>query len=274
VNVAKQRQKLRAVLSRNGATVRELVEYLGRRGFYTPRKVCKPYLVTLAIPAGSFLMGSPDRDPNAGDHEKPQHEVSLPAFYLSKYPITQQQWQSVMGNNPSHFSGNPKHPVENVTWHDCQSFCQKLSQLTGKTYRLPTEAEWEYACRAGTTTRYSFGDDSSQLGNYAWYDSNSGNKTHPVGQKKPNAWGLHDMHGNVWEWCADDWHESYAQKPQALKNNGSVVWSNSNASSKLLRGGSWLNAPRYCRSAFRLSYYPDIRGYSYGFRVVCVHPSP
>nr|NCR18991.1 SUMF1/EgtB/PvdO family nonheme iron enzyme [Microcystis aeruginosa LL13-03] len=138
-------------------------------------------LEMVSLPAGKFLMGSSE-----SDDEKPPHQVKVNSFAIGKYPITQAQYQAVMGNNPSHFKNNPQNPVENVSWNDAQAFCQKLSQITGKTYRLPTEAEWEYACRAGTTTRYYFGDNDNQLGDYAWGRENSNNKTHPVGQKKPN----------------------------------------------------------------------------------------
>ena len=176
--------------------------------------------------------------------------VEIPAsqdhnsFKIGKYPITQEQYKAVMGTNPSHFQGNPQNPVENVSWDDAQAFCKKLSQITGKTYRLPTEAEWEYACRAGTTTDYCFGDyfddNCNYLKDYAWYFDNSQGTTHPVGQKKPNAWGLYDMHGNVWEWCQE------------------VV----------MRGGSWGLNSVICRSAFRINYlHRGYLGSTLGFRV-------
>jgi formylglycine-generating enzyme required for sulfatase activity len=175
-----------------------------------------------------------------------------------------------MGTNPSLFTNNPQNPVERVSWNDAQAFCEKLSQITWKTYRLPTEAEWEYACRAGTTTRFYFGHDVNQSGNYAWYKGNSGNKTHPVGQKKPNAWGLYDMSGNVWEWCEDDWHDSYAGAP----NDGTAWIDNDNCSQsrKCLRGGSWSDLPSYCRSASRGGLSPDDHFNGIGFRVACVSP--
>jgi formylglycine-generating enzyme required for sulfatase activity len=215
-------------------------------------------LEMVGLPAGQFLMGSPDSDPDATSYEKPQHPVKINSFAIGKYPVTQAQYQAVMGTNPSHFKNNPQNPVEMVSWHDAQAFCQKLSQITGKTYRLPTEAEWEYACRGGTTTRYYFGDDANQLEDYAWYSGNSQNTTHPVGQKKPNAWGLYDMSGNVWEWCEDNWHNSYA-------------WVTNNSNVHIIRGGSWCSYPSGCRSAFRgfNSQVRQVRS-SGGFRVVCV----
>jgi formylglycine-generating enzyme required for sulfatase activity len=220
------------------------------------------------IPAGKFNMGS-----NKYDNEKPIHEVIVPAFQIGKYPITQAQYR-VMGTNPSHFSGNPQNPVEMVTWFDAQAFCKKLSQLTGKTYRLPTEAEWEYACRAGTETRFSFGDDENQLGDYAWFSGNSDNVTHPVGKKRPNPWGIYDMHGNVWEWCADQYHESYVNKPDNIKENGSIAWGDyiylSHGSLPLLRGGAFDSYPGLCRSAYR--GHSDVLRHGHGFRVVCGLP--
>ena len=165
------------------------------------------------------------------------------SFAIGKYPITQAQYEAVMETNPSRFQNNPQNPVEKVSWDDAQAFCQKLSQITGKTYRLPTEAEWEYACRAGTNTNYYFGDDANQLGDYAWYYANSQGTTHPVGQKKPNAWGLYDIYGNVWEWCQKDLS---------------------------MRGGSFCFYPNNCRSTTRYSSIrPSFHDYDIGFRVVC-----
>ncbi|MCA2641984.1 MULTISPECIES: SUMF1/EgtB/PvdO family nonheme iron enzyme [unclassified Microcystis] len=222
-------------------------------------------LEMVSLPAGKFLMGSSE-----SDSEKPPHQVKVNSFAIGKYPITQAQYQAVMGDNPSRFKNNPQNPVENVSWNDAQAFCQKLSQITGKTYRLPTEAEWEYACRAGTTTRYYFGDDDNQLGNYAWYDGNPNDTTHPVGQKKPNGWGLYDMSGNVWEWCEDDWHDSYKNAP----DDGTAWIDNDNRSQseKCLRGGSWLDFPYNCRSAIRSRINPGIHYSVSGFRVACVSP--
>jgi formylglycine-generating enzyme required for sulfatase activity len=221
-------------------------------------------LEMVGLPAGQFLMGSPDSDPYAENHEKPPHQVKVNSFAIGKYPITQAQYQAVMGNNPSHFKNNPQNPVEQVSWDDAQAFCQKLSQITGKTYRLPTEAEWEYACRAGTTTRYYFGDNDNQLGDYAWYDENSNDTTHPVGQKKPNGWGLYDMSGNVWEWCEDNWHGNYIGAP----DDGSA-WLDNDNDYLIVRGGSWFDSPSYCRSAFRDYFNRRDLDFDFGFRVVC-----
>ncbi|WP_313657268.1 formylglycine-generating enzyme family protein, partial [Planktothrix agardhii] len=222
------------------------------------------------IPAGKFNMGS-----NEYDQEKPIHEVIVPAFQIGKYPITQAQYQAVMGTNLSRFSGNPQNPVESVTWFNAQAFCEKLSQLTGKNYRLPTETEWEYACRAGTETLFSFGDDREQLGDYAWFDGNSNNTTHPVGEKQPNPWEIYDMHGNVWEWCADQHHENYVNKPDNIRENGSLAWRDNNitnASSIIRRGGSWCRDPLVCSSAYRGRSVAEICNHDIGFRVVCDLP--
>ena len=212
------------------------------------------------IPAGKFIMG----DASSEDNETP-HEVTLTKpFKLGVYEVTQEQYEKVMGVNPSKSKG-ANNPVENVSWEDAIEFCRKLSELpaekeAGNVYRLPTEAEWEYACRAGTTTKYSFGDDESELGDYAWYGVNSDQKTHPVGSKKPNAWGLYDMHGNVVEWC-QDWYGDY---PSGSVTDPSGATS---GSYRVIRGGSWFFSAEGCRSASRYWGYPSDRSNLDGFRV-------
>jgi formylglycine-generating enzyme required for sulfatase activity len=220
-------------------------------------------LELIQLPAGQFMMGASPNDSKADDDEKPQHLVKLKAFAMGKYPITQAQYEAVMGKKRSKFQGNPNNPVECVSWNDAQAFCKKLSEATGKKYRLPSEAEWEYACRAGTTTRYYFGDDANQLGDYAWFTDNSRSKTHPVGQKRPNGWGLYDMHGNVWEWCEDSWHKNYKGAP----TDGSA-WIQGGNSFRILCGGGWYYSSRFCRSSFRDGYDPDDGYDDFGFRVV------
>ncbi len=209
------------------------------------------------IPSGSFTMGSNDFN----DEKKP-HQVTLKAFQMSKYPITQKQYQAVIGKNPSNFKRDENYPVECVSWHDAVKFCEELSKRIGQKVKLPSEAQWEYACRAGSTGKYCFGDDVSELGNYAWYNKNSAGKTHPVGEKLANSWGLHDMHGNVWEWCEDVWHENYNGAP----TNGSAWLTGGDHSRRALRGGSW--ADIRCRSAYRHCYFAGISYYDFGFRVV------
>jgi formylglycine-generating enzyme required for sulfatase activity len=209
------------------------------------------------IPAGAFQMGS-----DAYDDEKPIHTVRITkGFYMGVHEMTQELYQKVMGTNPSTFKGSNL-PVEQVSWDDAVEFCKKLSQMEGKTYRLPTEAEWEYACRAGTTTKYSFGDDQFQLSKYAWNRGNSDSKTHPIGTREKNACGLYDMHGNVWEWC-QDWYGSYG--------SGSVTDPSGpqTGQSRVLRGGSWGCDPVNCRSANRSNDCPPGDRYGdFGFRLV------
>ena len=213
------------------------------------------------LPSGRFRMGSK----SGASDEEPQHEVMLTKwFMLGLHEVTQSQYERVMGKNPSSFKG-ANNPVEWVSWEDAVKFCQKLSALpaekaAGRVYRLPTEAEWEYACRAGTTTKYSFGDDDTELGNYAWFSGNSGKTSHPVGGKQPNAWGLYDMHGNVWEWC-QDWYGDY---PSGAVTDPTGAAS---GSGRVGRGGSWFITAEFCRSALRGRYYPSSRYYYFGFRV-------
>ena len=218
-------------------------------------------LEMIAIPAGKFMMGSPEGE--GEDSEKPQHEVTVQPFFMGKYPITQAQYQQIMGNNPSDFKGDER-PVECLSWDEAIEFCQRLSKQTGKEYRLPSEADWEYACRSRTTTKYYFGDDiASDLANYG---GNIGETT-SVGKYSPNDFGLYDMHGNVFEWCQDDWHKNYKGAP----NNGNA-WLSGISIKKVIRGGSWWYNPSYCRSAYRDNYSRDYRPYWIGFRVVCVAP--
>ena len=223
------------------------------------------------IPGDSFTMGFPENEEGRLSFENPQHQVEVSSFYLGKYPVTQAQYQGIIGENPSDFKGENR-PVENVTWRDAVEFCRRLSEKTGKTYRLPSEAEWEYACRAGTTTAFHFGetltpDLANYDGNYTYASGPKGvyrKQTTDVGSFPPNAFGLYDMHGNVWEWCQDVWHENYNGAPW----DGSAWESGGDRHGRLLRGGSWGNYPGYCRSALRV--WIDA-GYWYnyvGFRVV------
>jgi formylglycine-generating enzyme required for sulfatase activity len=241
-----------------------------------------PALEMVAIRGGTFEMGSPPDEPEHYNDESPQHSVTVPPFFMGKYPVTQAQWRFVaqlpqvnqeLKPNPSDFPGDNR-PVEQVSWFDAVEFCDRLSQYTGREYRLPTEAEWEYACRAGTTTPFYFGETiTTQLANYdgsTYREEPQGEnrgETTSVGTFPPNAFGLYDMHGNVWEWCADQWHENYEGAP----NDGSA-WLDEKENdnhSRLLRGGSWLPYPRVCRSAYRNSSDAVSRYFNYGFRVVC-----
>ena len=217
----------------------------------------------MLIPAGEFMMGSPSSDDWAASEEKPQHKIRITTpFYMGRCEVTQAEYETLMGQNPSRFKG-AANPVEQISWDDAVEFCKQLTVKEGKTYRLPTEAEWEYACRAGTTTRYSFGDAWATLGEYAIYRPNSDQKTHLVGEKKPNAWGLYGMHGNVGEWCADWKAEDYYATSPTDDPIGPA-----RGSLRTSRGGSWRDASWYCRSAHRFEEQPDYRNFSLGFRVV------
>jgi formylglycine-generating enzyme required for sulfatase activity len=257
----------------------------------------------LHIPAGRFLMGSPADEPGRYDDEGPQHGVQLDEFFLSQTPITQAQWRAVAQwqrqghedgelwpevldadpvaklDDAERFAGEQR-PVVNVSWHDAMAFCQRLRLRTGKNYTLPSEAQWEYACRAGTTTPFHFGDTiSTKLANY------DGSELYGNGQKgeyrqqttdvasfPANPWGLHDMHGNVWEWCADHWHNNYKGAPEDGRAwiNEEAKEDKNSSNDRLLRGGSWGGSPRNCRSACRYFYLPDFRYYFIGFRVCCL----
>ena len=239
-------------------------------------------LEMMLIPGGTFIMGSPKEEENSMDSERPQHEVTIEPFFMGKYQVTQAQWRFVaqlpqvnreLEQDPSHFKGDNR-PVEQVSWEDAVEFCDRLSQYTGRTYRLPSEAEWEYACRAGSAKPFAFGDtittnEVNYDGNYTYGNAPKGEyrgRTTPVGTFQPNAFGLYDMHGNVWEWCQDSWHSNYKGAP----TDGSAWLDNEESSNrKLLRGGSWFNYPANCRSAFRYDNDLDYRIGNFGFRVVC-----
>ncbi|MEM9005708.1 MAG: SUMF1/EgtB/PvdO family nonheme iron enzyme [Cyanobacteria bacterium P01_F01_bin.86] len=247
----------------------------------------------MLIPGGTFTMGSPKNELGRYNDEEPQHEVTVSTFLMGRYPITQAQWRAVatmreqnqeLDPAPSKFKGDDR-PVEQVSWHDAVEFCARLSEHTGHTYRLPTEAEWEYACRANTDTPFHFGESiTTDLANYQGeddendpekYPGNYGNgpkgvyrrKTTPVNHFHPlaNTFGLCDMHGNVWEWCQDHWHENYEEAP----NDGSAWVTEDADARRVIRGGSWYDFPRLCRSACRDNLNPGGRDYNFGFRVVC-----
>lgn len=232
-----------------------------------------PIANMVRIPAGTFVMGSPPTEKDRDLDEDPLTHVTLTTgFWMSKYEVTQREYQALMGENPSWFPGDLNLPVEQVTWKEATAYCARLTDLeraTGRlpadfAYRLPTEAEFEYAARAGTSTRYSFGDDLdySKIGDYAWYEANSGDKTHPVGQKLPNAWGLYDLHGNVWEWCLDWYGDRY---PGGNVGNPTGA---ATGVARVFRGGGWDYTAASCRSAFRNNVSPT-RGIKFlGFRIV------
>jgi formylglycine-generating enzyme required for sulfatase activity len=239
-------------------------------------------LTMVKIPGGEFMMGSPINEDGNNDAESPQHLVKVTEFYLGQTLVTQDQWKQIMWNNPSRFTGDGKLPVEKVSWLDTQYFCQKLSIQTQRTYRLPSEAEWEYACRAGTTTPFYFGITiSSEIANYCanatlplgpkYGDGKLGEyrkKTTPVGYFPPNCFGLYDMHGNLREWCLDHWHNNY----QGAPSDGSAWLSTKDKPIHVKRGGSWAYFPTRCRAADRHTNHPDNSNDALGFRVVCEIP--
>jgi formylglycine-generating enzyme required for sulfatase activity len=216
----------------------------------------------LFIQGGTFQTGSPDDDSDAYDDEKPQHEVTLSDFYLSKYPVTQAMWRAVMGSDPKElkFKGCDQCPVEGVSWNDAQEFLKKLNSKTGKSYRLPSEAEWEFAARGGQESKgykYAGGNDLKKVG---WFDDNSEDKTYPVGELDANELGLHDMSGNVWEWC-QDWNEDYSPKPQTNPQGPKTGYY------RVMRGGCWYFTAPNCRVTSRRSMHPGNGGSNVGFRL-------
>ncbi|NQZ60588.1 bifunctional serine/threonine-protein kinase/formylglycine-generating enzyme family protein [Crocosphaera sp.] len=252
------------------------------------------FLDMVQIPGGTFMMGSPESEEGRDDDEA-QQQVTVDDFYIGKYEVTQEQWQAIMGNNPASFKKGGKYPVEKVSWNDCQEFCEKLSEKTGLTFTLPTEAQWEYACRAGTTTPFYYGetlstDIANYNGKYVYGESKKGvyrQETTEVGSFPANGFGLHDMHGNVWEWCQDDYEKNYQANNKNFQQDANKVTANAvtlvsasfapnillanNSQYKSLRGGSWVSIPNNCRSAIRVNdYRREDRNDNGGFRVVCV----
>jgi len=224
------------------------------------------------IPAGKFQIGSPTSEAGCSDEESPRHIIEIPSFFMSRFPITQRQWKVLMDNNPAIFIGNGDRPVEMVSWDDAQEFCQKLADRTGRPYRLPSESEWEYACRAGTSTAFNFGETiAANLANYNLASPYkyapqgvSSSSTTEVGTYPANAFGLHDLHGNVWEWCADVWHDDYDLLPKDC-----TAWTTGgDRSCRVVRGGSWRDPADYCRSAKRSKNATNQGDRYTGFRIV------
>lgn len=242
-------------------------------------------LEMVCVPAGEFLMGAPADEPDHGTTETPQHRVTVGSFLMGRYGVTQAQWRFVaelaqvdisLDPDPARFKGDNR-PVENVSWQEAMEFCVRLSAYTGREYRLPTEAEWKYACRAGTTTSFSFGETiTTDLANYDGTEPpyNSGprgqyrKQTTDVGQFPANVFGVYDMHGNVWEWCQDVWHSNYEGAP----TDGSAWMADGNQDRRVVRGGGWDDNPRNCRSAYHFNINADDRDNDVGFRVCCSAP--
>jgi sulfatase modifying factor 1 len=215
------------------------------------------------VKGGAFIMGCTSEQSDCQDDEKPARKVTVSSFSIGKYEVTQAQWRAVMGDNPSHFLGCDRCPVEQVSWDDVQKFISKLNQLTGKEYRLPTEAEWEYAARGGSQSKGYQYSGSNNIDSVAWYGDESDGKTHTVGSKSPNELGIYDMTGNVWEWCMD----IYRPSPSIISISGDPKDASS-GSDRVLRGGSWNGDAKYCRVAIRRNNTPSYRLINYGFRLV------
>jgi formylglycine-generating enzyme required for sulfatase activity len=253
----------------------------GRAEFFTEYLGNGVVLDMVKIPGGTFLMGSPENEPGRSDNESPQHSVTIQHFFMGKFPVTQAQWAAVaafdkvkidLNPDPSYFKGANR-PVEMVSWYDAVEFCARLSRKTGKTYRLPSEAEWEYACRAGTTTPFYFGetittDLANYHGNFTYGYAPKGEyrkQTTDVGKFPANLFGLYDMCGNIWEWCQDEWHKNYTNAPA----DGSAWLIDNDNQRRMLRGGYWNDNHEYCRSACRLNNNAGYSNLDLGFRVAC-----
>ena len=225
----------------------------------------------IGIPGGKYLMGSPESEPERSNDEGPQHQVTIRPFLMGKYLVTQAQWQAIMKNNPARFTDDDENPVEKVSWFDCIDFCQRLSEKLDREFRLPSEAEWEYAARAKTTTPFFYGETittelANYNGEYTYGIEKEGeyrHKTTKVGNFSPNRFGLYDLHGNVAEWCADTWHDSYQEAP----DNGDSWVAEDPSLERVLRGGSWLHMPGSCRSAQRFSSTGNSKSDAFGFRI-------
>ena len=252
-----------------GVIFLSLAEYLQAQ---QPKEITNSIgMKLMLIPKGTFMMGSPESE-ECRDKDENQHEVTISKdYYLGVYEVTQAQYEKVMGRNPSYFQGaivgneNADLPVDRVSWEDAVEFCKKLSDLpeekkAGRVYRLPTEAEWEYACRVGSKTAYSFDDEEGLLPEYGWIKRNSSNRTHTVGLLEPNAWGLYDLHGNVWEWCSD----RHGEYPKGAVSDPTGPCEGSN---RVIRSGGWYGEAALCRSALRRGHVPSIRLNSHGFRL-------
>ncbi len=260
----RQREEARKKREAEAAAQRQREEEARKKREAEERERMRPFRELEAnmvyVEGGTFTMGATsEQGSDAWDHEKPTHQVTLSSFHLCKYEVTQELWQAVMGSNPSNFKGS-KRPVEQVSWEDCQQFITKLNQLTGKNYRLPTEAEWEYAARGGNRSNSYKYAGSNSIGDVAWYTDNSSSTTHDVGTKRANELGLYDMAGNVYEWCSD-WFGSYSSGAQTNPHGAS------SGSYRVYRGGCWYSYARDCRVSDRNGSSPALRNYDVGLRL-------
>lgn len=271
--------EIATVFCRKGFTPVSVIRFFDERKEGQPPQdsPVAPFENFVWIPAGQFVMGSESSEPGRGSDEGPQTEMTITkGFWMSQFEVTQAEYLEEIGSNPSTFTKDPQNPVEKVNWHEAVAYCRQRTVRAreagtlprGDVFRLPTEAEWEYACRAGTSSRFSYGDDpsDSELGTSAWYVENSNSSPHPVGQLEPNPWGLYDMHGNVWEWCYDQWQYAYPggkAKDFLAREDGWL---------RVARGGSWLYSASNCRSANRDDYGPNNRCSDIGFRLVLARP--